>query len=524
MKCRTKNGPRTLGHSLFCLTLAAGVLIASAPVVAQPPAPKAPAPSPPSTIAALFLSDIHLDPFSDPAKVVKLNASSAAEWPTILAAPPSATQPQDSAALQAACPVRGIDTPFLLWQSSLQAIHANASRAQFVTLSGDLLAHAFDCKFKTLLPAATHADYLAFVENTIGTIVSGLRASLPGIPIYIAMGNNDSGCTDYQLNPSHDEFLALTAPIVLQALAGTLPSDLSQADRDAVIADFAAGGYYSAPLPSPMANTRILVLDNLFLSVKYATCAGQPDPAPAAAQLAWLEAQLTAARQRHERVWVMGHIPPGVDLYSTARRLTNVCAGGKPQMFLGSESIAETLAANADIVRLALFGHTHSDEMRLIAPESGRAGANPGSASIPSQTALGVPLKVVASITPVNGNRPTFTLAAIDPATATLVDYTVIMASNLTGAATTWSPEYTYSTAYHQPTFTPAALTDLIAGFQQDPSAKAAASQVYLRSYFPGDRSSLLQLVWPQYACSLNHDSASSFAACVCAASLTSAP
>jgi hypothetical protein len=27
----------------------------------------------------------------------------------------------------------------------------------------------------------------------------------------------------------------------------------------------------------------------------------------------------------------------------------------------------------------------------------------------------------------------------------------------------------------------------------------------------------ILQLAWPQYACSLNHDSAATFAACACA-------
>jgi sphingomyelin phosphodiesterase acid-like 3 len=129
-----------------------------------------------------------------------------------------------------------------------------------------------------------------------------------------------------------------------------------------------------------------------------------------------------------------------------------------------------------------------------------------------------VPVKVVASITPVNGNRPTFTLASIDPATAALVDYTVIIASNSTGLAATWSSEYTYSAAYHQPAFDAPALASLITGFQADPAAKSPASQAYLRDYFPGDLSSLLQLAWPQYACSMDHDSGQSFTACACAA------
>ena len=284
-------------------------------------AQSAPAP----TIPALFLSDIHLDPYADPAKVARLNAASAADWPAILAAPPSPSQPADFAALQKACPTRGVDTPNVLWLSSLKAIHATAAHSRFVTISGDLLAHSFDCKFKNLLPTATPADYVAFTEKTIRYVVSGLRASLPGVPIYVAMGNNDSGCTDYALDPTNDEFLAHVARIV----AESLPADLSPADRTAVLRDFAAGGYYEVPLAA-VPHTRLIVLDDLFISVKYVTCGGKPDPAPAAAQLAWLDAQLTAARQHKDRVWVMGHIPPGVDPFTTIRNLPRVCSGGKP--------------------------------------------------------------------------------------------------------------------------------------------------------------------------------------------------
>lgn len=495
-------------------TLLALTLLAASPLAAQYPAPPKPAPAP-STIPALFLSDIHLDPFHDPAKVAQLNAAPATQWPAILAAPDSPTQPADAAALQAACPTRGIDTPAILWQSSLKAIRANTSASagthpSFVTISGDLLAHSFDCKYKTLVPAGTHTSYLAFTEKTIRYVVSSLRATLPGVPVYIALGNNDSGCGDYQLDPHNDDFLALIAPIVAEALAPALPS--SGPAHDAVLRDFAAGGYFSAPL-SAIPNTRILILDDVYSSARYATCAKLPDPAPAAAQLAWLDAQLADARSRHQSVWVLSHIPPGVDLYNTALRQTDVCAQGQPVMFLGSDKLAQTLAAYPATVRLALFGHTHADEMRLLLPE-------PAPPSSTASQPLGVPLKITASITPVNGNNPSFTLAQIDPATATLTDYTVIVASNQTGIATTWSKEYTYSFTFHEPSFSAASLAGLIGNFDADPSAATAPSQAYLHNYFPGivgARAALLTLAWRQYACSMDHDSAQTFAACVCA-------
>ena len=495
---------QTLHHSLLTLLAAACTLT----VIAQSPAPsKTEAATKASSVSALFLSDIHLDPFSDPAKVAKLNSAPAADWPAILSAPNSATQAKEFASLQEACPTRGIDTPYALWRSSLSAIHADASQVRFATLSGDLLAHSFDCKFQTLLPAAKPSDYLAFTEKAVRTIVSTLRVALPGIPVYVAMGNNDSGCGDYQLDAAHDAFLGLVAKVVAEAL----PVE----ERAAVLRDFAAGGYYNVPLAG-VAHSRLLVIDDLFFSGKYTTCSGKSDPAPAAAQLAWLAVQLASARQQHEHVWVMGHIPPGVNVYASARKNANVCAGAEPQMFLSSESLAELLARNADVVRLALFGHTHGDEMRLLMPDSKPTSASSSPAHASSQSPTGVPLKIVASITPINGNRPTFTVASIDPTTATLTDYSVFMASNSTGTGTTWSKEYTYSTTYQQRAYDVVALMQLVPTLQSDHAAKTAASQAYLRNYFPGVNSSAIHFVWPQYACSLDHDSARGFIACAC--------
>ena len=487
-----------LRRSLISLLVVCALMV-QAGLMAQSPAPVAGDAR--ASVRALFLSDIHLDPFADPGKVARLNAAPASEWPAILSAPATPTQAKEFAALQEACPTRGNDTTWVLWRSSLAAIHSDAARARFVTVSGDLLAHSFDCKYKALLPAATSADLLAFSEKTVRTVVSTLRAALPGVPLYVAMGNNDSGCGDYQLDATHDAFLGLVAKIVSEALP--------EADRAAALRDFSAGGNYSVPLAG-VPHTRLLVIDDLFFSAKYSTCSGKPDAAPAAAQLAWLAGQIAAARQHGDLVWVMGHIPPGVNLFATVRNLANVCAGTKPQMFLANESLAELLAQNADVVRLAIFGHTHDDEMRLLRRDSTAASAH--------GSALGVPVKVVASITPINGNRPSFTLAAIDPATATLTDYTVFMASNTTGAATTWPSEYSYSTTYHEPAFDAASLARLIPTLQSDGAAKTLASQAYLRNYFPGDISTVIQVAWPQYACSLDHDSAATFTACACAA------
>ena len=73
--------------------------------------------------------------------------------------------------LEQACPTRGADTSYALFQSSLHAIHAQASEAKFVILSGDLIAHNFSCKFADCVSQGAPAEYRAFVEKTIDYVI-----------------------------------------------------------------------------------------------------------------------------------------------------------------------------------------------------------------------------------------------------------------------------------------------------------------------------------------------------------------
>ncbi|MGA3133701.1 MAG: hypothetical protein ABSD59_23290, partial [Terracidiphilus sp.] len=146
------------------------------------------------TIQALFVSDIHFEPFSDPGKAVELAEAPVAKWNAILATPASADAAAQFTKLQEGCSTKGADTSYELYRSSLHAIHAQASSARFVIVSGDLIAHKFDCKFSAVFPKATPGDYRAFVEKTIDYVLSELRTTLPGVPVYAALGNNDSDC------------------------------------------------------------------------------------------------------------------------------------------------------------------------------------------------------------------------------------------------------------------------------------------------------------------------------------------
>ena len=442
------------------------------------------------TSPVLMLSDVHLDPFSDPAKVLKLAATPAEQWDTVIATPASATQAKDFADLQEVCHLRGVDTSTVLWRSSLLAMRKQAAGAAFVTVSGDLLAHNFECKFKRSFPTATDADYVRFVGQTIRYVVHGLRVAFPATPVYVAMGNNDSACGDYR-DDRNSAFLAEVAKALAEALSPT--------DRPEMLREFSREGYYNATMPAAFPKGRVIVVDDLFLSAKHGSCEGKPDEAATEGVTNWLQEQLADAREKGQHVWVLGHIPPGVDLYSTLRKLENVCKV-EPQMFLENEKLATVLAAYPDVVRLAVFGHSHTDELRLL----------------PGKEDGGVAMKIVSSISPVNGNNPSFMVARVDRATAELRDYTVIAASNLTGVDAEWTREYTYSAVYHQRAFSAAALKAITDGFAADATASKPESAAYLQNLYVGDRSMLLKPFWPEYVCALTHDSAASYAKCVC--------
>ncbi len=483
-----RNAARLFLETWACV-LAFGVVGLAAQVPAQ-----AARESTPKTIEALFVSDIHFEPFLDPAKAIKLAAAPVSEWDAILAAPASADAAAGWAKVEQACPTRGADTLFALYQSSLQAIHAQASEARFAIVSGDLIAHSFGCKYAAVFPKAQPGEYRAFVEKTIDYVLTELRGAVPGVPVYAALGNNDSDCGDYKLD-GNSAFLKDSGAV--------FAADLRGDEQAKALETFAVYGDYSVPLPS-LENTRLLVLDDQFMSDKYRSCGGKADDAPAAAQIAWLKQQLDAAREKKEKVWVMAHIPPGVDSYSTARKWMELCAGGKPKMFLSSEALPELLAGYGDVVQLAIFAHTHMDEVRLLTPAKTDAVQDP------------VAVKMIASISPVDGNNPSFTLGTVDPATAILTDYRVIAASNQTGVDTKWSEEYDFDRTYQEPAFSAAAVGNLIQEFKADPSAQSAASQDYLRYYMTGVDMRMMSLIWSPYVCSLKNDTDDTYRECVC--------
>ncbi len=495
-----------------------------------------------------MLSDIHFDPFHDPAKLPQLLTEPIDHWPAILNSPTSPTQAADLQTLQNQCGGRALDTPWPLLKTTLAAAHNAEARPLFVTLSGDILTHEFPCRFRHTAPNTTPQELVAFSAKTVTFVLAQLRQAYPRTPVYASLGNNDSGCNDYRENPD-DLFLKQTADALR---AATLDLKVT----------FTPEGDYAIPLPAPIEHTRLLVLEDIFESREFTTCAGSPDRTAEAAQIHWLRTQLADARTHNDHVWLMSHIPPGVDVYNSFRRYIFQPAGlcnATPRPFLADTALPDALLDYADTVRLAVFGHSHMDEFRLLhrpAPTaiSTALSSRPEPSATPSsrpnelssrperseveRPAVGdaraegtsqpaIPAKLVPSISPYAGNRPAFLVATVDPHTAILKDWRTFVSPSPDGSTPPWTEAYRFTTAFHVPDFSAASAEKLTSAFTADKSGQSPESTAFRQHYYPGDIGLYalgLAQIWPAFACSAREVRPSAVHDCICGTPQPTAP
>src|SRR5262245_36217064 len=121
---------------------------------------------------------------------------------------------------------------------------------------------------------------------------------------------------------------------------------------------FARGGFFTLRLPR-IKNHRLIVLNSVFFSVNYAHACGTNPGTPALDQLGWLDLTLQKARAAGEAVWLLMHIPPGINSYNSVE---SVRRGGPAATFWQPELTGQFLQPvrrHQDTIRAAFAGHTH---------------------------------------------------------------------------------------------------------------------------------------------------------------------
>lgn len=364
----------------------------------------------------LALSDVHLDPFADPALVAELVAAPAEQWPAILARG------------QAGLGAYGRETSQALLESALADMALVEPRPDFIIFTGDLLAHHFGRTYQRLSKDDSQAGLEAFIAKTMSVFAATLAKRFPGVEVHLTLGNNDAYEGDYLVAPG-GHFLRDATDVFA---ARFFPEPSRRAD---FARQFPAAGHYALPLAGP-GKLRLVSLNGVYFSHRHPD--SDREGGPWAAELDWLEAELARAEAAGERVLLLAHIPPGVNVYNTLRDpANNPGALERVQGFWSPRPQArflEILARHERTVAAIFSGHTHMDDFRLLRRADGQAAVYVG---------------ITPALSPQFGNNPGFKVFSYDAAAGRLLDFQTHYL-DLAASQPVWRGEYGFLQAYGQ--------------------------------------------------------------------------
>lgn len=407
----------------------------------------------------VVLSDIHFDPLYDPDLVPQLQAADARQWQRIF---------ESSKVTQLSA--YGKDTNYPLLKSALSSLRFRTPEPDFVLISGDFLRHKFP-------------QDKALARKTLEFLTLRLQATFPGIPVFPSLGNNDTDCGDYTMQPG-GPFLADLAAI-WRPLLGPEAGTWAQS--------FPAGGYYSAPHPT-VPKVRLVVLNTVFFSPKYQTC-GQGPADPGKDELTWLAGVLKQAAANGEKVWTLYHVPPGIDVYAS------VSQQQVKTMWQDEYASGFAQMANLGLVTAGFAGHTHMDEFRLPAA-GGFVHGTPG-------------------VSPVFGNNPGYQVFSYSRSSGALLDYQAFFLNLGAGqdADLPWAREYGFQSAYGQSAYDRGALQSVAAGMGSQAGMRNRFLMMYSTTSSQGGAD---PCQWQAYWCGLSGLTAQDFLSCLCKPGLAS--
>ncbi|KAI9179583.1 Endopolyphosphatase [Blastocladiella emersonii ATCC 22665] len=357
------------------------------------------------------LTDIHLDPHYTPGAPPSASCHRVANSTT-------ATDPRST---PLGAPLTLCDTPPSLLSSAL-AFAQSQGPADFIVVTGDSARHDANL-------AKPWAENLALLT----TVADALAATWPGVPVLMALGNND--VYPHNSATEHDPLFAAVAH-------GAWRAFIPPAER----ARFAQFGGYAVPL------ARGVVGVSLNTILWYASNPAAMDCVPGsvgARHLAWLESVLKDARASGDRVLVAGHVPPARYAW--------------PLQCLAR--YAQIVREFDDAVAGQVFGHVNVDHFVLLSateetnggvavtemtrqhlPRSEYARAVHSALTFPSPKSANLSVALVApSVVP--NYYSAVRRVEYDRSGGPLLDYTQFFL-NLTAPRPRWAVEYTARDAY----------------------------------------------------------------------------
>ena len=426
----------------------------------------------PGTGMFLLLSDIHFDPYADSAIMEQLGAK-----------PLGGCQ----AAASTSFSKLGSDTNYPLLKSTLDNVVATAAEKHihydYVIVTGDLLAHQFDVSYQQCVGGGAEA-YQKFASGTIRFVDGMIAKALPGVPVFTALGNNDSDKGDY----------ARPTTAFLKSVAldwsrewGNIPL----AARQSAVASFERAGNYAAPNPSVPKDELVILNSNLWVARNAQACSKlDTDPG---GQFEWLTGVLAGLKREQRTATLIMHVLPGVDALKSSM--------GEPQSLWTVPCTQRFISEMTDfrgVVREIYAGHIHRDDFRVFPDREGKPL---------------LPIHIVPSVSPVYFNNPAVEIGWYDKRSGDLADYAPLYL-DLANSKSTWTTEYKFSQAYGRPTPDLVALVDLSREIHQG-SPESGLGKKYADYYNVGIGLFLTEKNWTNYTCTQTEITLPLFSQCI---------
>jgi hypothetical protein len=432
-------------------------------------------------------SDIHFNPFASRDLALRLASSEPKEWASLFAS----ISGQDLSNY-------GEDTNQALLASALGALFENAGNADLLIVSGDLLAHRFEEIAAQILGAPQDSGVVrGLAAKTAIYVADALRTALPDRPVLVALGNNDSECGDYKLEPGGAFLASLSDTVRDLAGADHLASDFDET--------FKTGGYFAMRHPT-LEDVTILVVNDVLWSTDYQDSCGIDGDMTDEAMMTWLERQLENARAAGRHIWLVHHIPVGIDPYETLQAPAETSCPAKVAPFLKepfASRFVMLLQKYAATIQAGFSGHTHQDSYRLV-------------------TDAGVAVaveKVTPSISPIFGNNPGFHTFEYDRRTGGMTNFSTWYLANLDQASATlpgeWRREYIFTEAYGERAYS-AESVKRIADSMFGAGAEGERVRSAFRRFYSASNGDIPAGLLPAYACAIGNLTPPSYTTCYC--------
>ncbi len=407
------------------------------------------------------ITDIHFDPFYDSSIVQELIESDVRKWDSIFKKSNITSFGSYTT-----------DTNYKLLDSALKSLKERAPYPDFIIYSGDFICHNFNTQFASFDQTGSGSDKKLhdFIYKTVEFVILKLSEIYPNTPFYLTLGNDDSYIGDYKI--SYDgAFLKDTSTLFKKKIFFSSPEQVLEFYKT-----YEYGGFYHASV-SNIDNAEIIVLNSIFFTSDY-EYNGNPDTHPGRLELDWLAKKFEKAERENKRIWILTHVPVGINVYSTLAEPQNSSGRitGSPVMYVENDFNIEFI----DLIRrfyknieIIFVGHTHMDWFELYNDKEGEYIAYN---------------HLSPSISPVYGNNPAFQVMTYDRNKFKLQDYTVfflnLAEANADPGNALWEKEYTFTEAYNQESCN---LNSLVNVYQKMINSGSDDMKNYVNYYIVGN-------------------------------------